>query len=293
MLEYDKIEIPSIVRFLEFCFEFFVGMKLGISTYSCPWSIGVNGFLPRHQLSADELIEFASANNIHYVQFGDNYQLHNSKQKMQALKTKAAESNINIQVGTRRLQYDHILEYIEIAHEFQSPFLRIVIDDAGFHPTKEEVIKTIKKLLPIFEKKKMILAIENHDRFKAEILKQIILETSPEYVGICLDTCNSLGAGEGINEILTALLPYTVNLHIKDFKIERVDHKMGFNMYGTPAGTGMLDIPLILQAFTKSKKCETATLEIWMNPLPTIEETVQQEAKWVEQSIQYLKKFIP
>ncbi|MEP6950378.1 MAG: TIM barrel protein, partial [Ginsengibacter sp.] len=134
--------------------------------------------------------------------------------------------------------------------------------------------------------------IENHDRFKAKDLEFIVQKTSTEYVGICLDTCNSLGAGEGIHEILPVLLPYTVNLHIKDFTIERVSHKMGFKVFGTPAGDGMLNIPWLLNEVSKYKKCKTATLELWMEEEKDIDTTIAKEKEWVEKSINYLKKYI-
>lgn len=253
----------------------------------------MNDFLPQSPLSDKQLFQYAAEHGIRYVQFGDNYPLHQlSQEDRRQLKAEALQKNIHLQAGTRRLTYNHVLEYIRIAQDIRSPFLRVVIDDAGYHPSKEEVIHIIKDILPVLKENQIILAIENHDRFKARVLEEIILKTNPEYVGVCLDTSNSLGAGEGICEILPILLPYTINLHIKDFVIKRVSHKMGFIVHGVPAGSGMLDVPWLLSECRKNKKCETATLEIWMHPLATIEETIEQEKHWVQQSIQYLKKFI-
>ena len=52
-----------------------------------------------------------------------------------------------------------------------------------------------------------------------------------------------MGAGEGFETVSEILLPYTINLHLKDFTIRRVSHKMGMIIEGTPAGKGMLNIP--------------------------------------------------
>jgi 3-oxoisoapionate decarboxylase len=37
-----------------------------------------------------------------------------------------------------------------------------------------------------------------------------------------------------------------VNLHVKDFTIRRHQHMLGFEVEGTPAGQGMLNIPWLL-----------------------------------------------
>ena len=41
---------------------------------------------------------------------------------------------------------------------------------------------------------------------------------------------NSIGAGEGFEMVSEILIPYTINLHIKDFAIFRAVHKMGFTI---------------------------------------------------------------
>ena len=268
-------------------------MELGLSTYSFPWSIGVTNFIPQTPLHFSKLITYTSKNHIKHLQFADNLPLNNlSKKTIAEIKERCHNLGINIQVGTRRLTKENIEMYLEIAQQLLSPFLRVVIDDKDFHPQVDEIIKIIHSLLPSLEEKNICLAIENHDRFKAKTLKHIITKTSEKYVGICLDTANSFGAGEGIDEILPVLLPYTINLHIKDFNIERVKHKMGFNIYGTVAGKGMLNIPQLIEQCRNTEKCKTATLEIWMNKEATPEQTMLKEQRWVEQSLNYLKKYI-
>lgn len=268
-------------------------MQLGLSTYSFPWNVGVAGHLPQRQMHYSELIEFAASRDIRHLQFADNMPLHLMATKdIEEIKTLCEKHNIDIETGTRRLTKENINTYLNIAHYFKSPFLRIVIDDNDYHPDEEEVIKVINSVVPWLEEKNIVLAIENHDRFKASVLEKIILSTSKRYVGICLDTANSIGAGEGINEILPVLLPYTINLHIKDFMIERISHKMGFSVYGTAAGKGMLDIPSLIEQCNNAQNCKTATLEIWMNKDDNIESTIQKEKSWVNESINYLKKYI-
>jgi sugar phosphate isomerase/epimerase len=265
-------------------------MELGISSYSFPWSIGVKDFTPEHPMNGLELLQYAHTKNIRHVQFGDNLPLHLLQEKeLVDLKNAADELSVQIQVGTKRLTVENVQAYIAITNIAGADFIRMVIDDADYRPTENEVIKIIKDLLPQLEDAGVCLAIENHDRFSVKTLKHIIESTDPRWVAICLDTVNSLGAGEGINEVVACLAPYTINLHIKDFIIERVDHKMGFKVSGCVTGEGMLNIPWLIEELSKAGRCTTATLEVWSDPEKTIEATTCKEREWVEKSISYLK----
>ena len=158
---------------------------------------------------------------------------------------------------------------------------------------QNEVIDIINQVLPDLRRASLCLAIENHDRFPALVLKHIIESTDNDRIAICLDTANSLGAGEGLGEVVSILGPYTVNLHIKDVRINRLDHKMGFRISGCTAGTGILNIPSLVKELKKYGRCDSAILELWSDPESTIEETIRKEKESVERSIEYLKTIIP
>jgi len=111
-------------------------------------------------------------------------------------------------------------------------------------------------------------------------------------VGVCLDTVNSLGAGEGTEYVVNLLSPYTVNLHIKDFEIKRVSHQMGFTILGTPSGKGDLDIPWLISKIKVFNPDISAILELWTPPEADIEDTVVKENNWALQSIEYLKQHL-
>ncbi len=249
--------------------------------------------MPAVPLTAHDLLAYASANEIHRVQFGDNMPLHTfAEEELHALKATADRFSINIETGTRRLTADNIVRYLSIAETLHSPFLRVVIDDVDFHPNAQQVIETIQALLPTLKATGIVLAIENHDRFPAAALRHIIEQTDPLYVGVCLDTANSLGANEGTNEVLQALAPYTVNLHIKDITIQRLPHKMGFIVEGCGAGEGIVNIPAIVEQLKLYNKCKTAIVELWSGPGETLAQSIATEKQMVEKSIHYLKNIL-
>ena len=134
-----------------------------------------------------------------------------------------------------------------------------------------------------------ILAIENHDRFPARVLREVVESAGSSRVGVCLDTANSLGAGEGLEEVARALAPLVVNLHLKDFRIARAQHQMGFEVSGCPAGQGMMNLPRVLEILAPSNRCHSAILEQWTPPQATVAQTVAMEEEWARQSAEYLK----
>ena len=101
-----------------------------------------------------------------------------------------------------------------------------------------------------------------------------------------------MGAGEGFETVSEILLPYTINLHVKDFIIRRVSHKMGFVIEGRPAGQGMLNIRKTIERLSEMNRCKSAILELWTPPETKIEDTILKEDKWATESIAYLKTII-
>lgn len=265
-------------------------MQLGISSYTYTWAVGVYGSMPANPLSAYGLIDRASEGSVRIVQIADNLPLEKLTHfELNELKHYASDKGISIEMGGKGLVPAHAMECLEAAEVLGSPILRMVIDTADYEPDLKSVISVIRDLAPEFRKRNIKLAIENHDRFKAREFEKIILETDPEIAGICLDSVNSMGAGEGFETVSEILIPYTINLHIKDFEIFRVPSKMGFIIEGRPAGKGKLNIHELLEKISHTGTCQSAILELWTPPEKNIEETIIKEEKWAEESIQYLK----
>jgi sugar phosphate isomerase/epimerase len=185
-----------------------------------------------------------------------------------------------------------VLKYLEIASRLHADILRVVIDAGDFKPALSEIIQVIREILPALREREIRLAIENHDRISAGEFRQIIEETDLDWVGICLDSVNSLGKGEGFFEVAGKLLPYTINLHIKDYTIKRMEHQMGFQVTGTIAGQGMLPIKWLFNEVGKYGRCHSAILELWPPPEKDVEATIRKEELWVGESISYLRGII-
>ena len=121
-----------------------------------------------------------------------------------------------------------------------------------------------------------------------ELISLIKAIDSP-FAGICLDTVNSFGALEGPDYVIRELAPYTINLHVKDFVISRLDHNMGFELKGAPAGSGQLDLDYAAKALKKPWKGSQCYSGIMDSFTGDIETTLQKEKDWADQSIKFFK----
>lgn len=266
-------------------------MKCGISTYTYTWAIGVPGSLPANPMTVFNLIDKAKELGADCVQIADNLPLDQlSTEEIKAIFEYASIRSISLEPGMRGLTPKNLEKYISIAQTFQSPVLRAVIDATGFEPEIKEITAIIKDYLPTLKKLNVILAIENHDRLKAREFVEIIESTSKTHVGICLDSVNSMGAGEGLETIISHLAPYTVNLHVKEFTVRRIWHKMGFEIEGLPLGKGMLPLKEMINVI--NKPWISAILEQWTPPEKEIEKTIEKEDSWAIESFQLLKKIV-
>ena len=260
----------------------------GISTYTYTWAIGVPGSMPENPMTIYQLIEKATELDVAVLQVADNLPLDQfSEPELLKIRNFADDLKIQIEVGSRCMTRENLSRYLELACFFRSPILRFVIDGAGFEPTLEEIHSIIRSAVPELEANQITLAIENHDRLLARQFVEIVEKSGSKWVGICLDTVNSMGAGEGLETVIGQLVPITVNLHVKEFSIHRVSHKMGFIIEGVPLGKGMLPVAELITKV--SQRCQSAILEQWTPPEDTIEKTIQKENEWAIESINFLK----
>ena len=267
--------------------------RVGIGSYALAWGIGIPGYPPPKPLDVFGFVELAATLDVPLVQIADNLPLQAlSAAELDRLVDLTCDLGIDVEVGTRGIEPGGLRRYLEFAERLGSPILRVVIDTEDHRPSVKEATDLLRGVLPAFEAAGVTLAIENHDRFKARTLAAIVRDLGNPNVGICLDTANSFGALEGPEIVLAELGPLTVNLHVKDFVVEREGHNLGFRVRGAPAGRGMLDIPAILTELRRFGCDVDAILESWPPPEATIEETIAKERAWLEESVAYVRGLV-
>jgi sugar phosphate isomerase/epimerase len=269
-------------------------MKLALSSYVYNWAIGVPGYLPEQPMTVFDLLDQAVQLGVHVVQVADNIPFEQLPREEQVhFADLATQNGIEIEVGIRGIQGSHLEEGIDLAKRLHARVLRVALDKGDYRPGEDEIVQAIQAVVPMLQKSEVSMAVENTGRFKARGLVQLIERIGNQYVGICLDTTNNFGIGEGIEAVVETLGPLTLDLHLKDYSIHRMSHLMGFILEGCPAGQGQLDSPWILKELGRCGRDPNVVLELWTSPEASLEETINKEKEWADQSIKYLRSLIP
>ena len=122
---------------------------------------------------------------------------------------------------------------------------------------KLKALDRIRLAEPIVRKHRVQLAIENHKDWRAPELVDILARLSSEWVGVCLDTGNSISLLEDPMEVVTTLAPYTMTIHFKDMGFQ--EYEDGFLLSEVPFGDGILDLEAII------KICNAANPKVQYN----------------------------
>jgi sugar phosphate isomerase/epimerase len=245
-------------------------------------------------MSARDLLQAARELSVKVVQIADNLPLDRlASADLITLRREAADSGIALEVGTSGINLPRLRQWLRLATTLESPILRLVLDTREHEPTVEEAVATLQAVVPELERRGVTLAIENHDRFPADMLRQLIELVNSPRVGICFDTANSIGCLESADYVLQGLAPYVVNVHLKDYTIFRPAHNKGFIVEGRPAGQGHLDVPALLQKLRDGGRDSNVIVELWPPPQRTLAESIAMEREWARQSVDYLRTLIP
>jgi sugar phosphate isomerase/epimerase len=267
-------------------------MKLGINTYAYMWSIGFDGAWPEKPLSAMGLLEKTKELGLKVLQIGPNLPLNElPARELKAFIQQAREWNITLELGTRGLETSHLTQQVELAVKMGARLLRTVAEISGKPVGASEIVVHFRTIEPLLQKTGVKLALEN-SVIPATELREALVQARSDYLGIVLDTTNSLAVPEGWKYVTEILAPYVMCLHLKEFVIKRVWHMMGFVCEGMPAGKGQLDVPWLLKALKASRYDFNVIIEQWPPEQPELEKTIALEQTWAVESVQYLRKFI-
>jgi sugar phosphate isomerase/epimerase len=266
-------------------------IPLGIGSWTYAWAVGTTqGPRPAEPLTALGVLRKARALGVSLVQFADNLPLHALPgEELLRVRDAAREMGLTVEVGTRGVEPDHLLRYLEIAKLFGSRLLRTLTGRAGDRPDLARATASLRQVLPRFADAGVAIALENYEAHKARDLAALVREVRSPFLGVCLDTVNSIGALEMPETVVPELAPHVLNLHVKDFDIVRIPYMTGFSIVGRPAGSGRLDIPRLLGQLSDAGRRFSTILELWVPFTDSIDRTLEMEQAWAESSIRYLR----
>jgi sugar phosphate isomerase/epimerase len=254
------------------------------------WSIGFEGAMPARPMSAWDLLEKAGELGVGVVQYGPNLPLDwLPPREFDRLIRQAAEWGIEVEVGTKGLDADALRGQIALARRASVRLLRTVTE---YGDGAASIADAVAPVVPDLERAGVRLAIENA-RVPARVLRAAVESLGTPWVGVTLDTVNSLAIPEGTAEVAEVLAPHTFCLHVKDFVVERIWHRMGFTVEGRAAGKGQLDVPRLLSVLSAAGADPNAILELWTPEQERLDGTIALEQAWAVESIAYLRTLIP
>ena len=169
--------------------------------------------------------------------------------------------------GLDPVEFEHA---VKVAKEAGATSLRVVcllgrryelmhsLDD--WNQAIERFHRQIAAAVPIVERHRMPLGIENHKDWRVDQQVALLERYSSEYVGVCLDTGNNLAVLDDPIETVEKLAPWTFNVHFKDMAME--ESESGFLLSEVPLGEGMLDMPRITGIIRRARPDVRFSLEM-------------------------------
>jgi 3-oxoisoapionate decarboxylase len=277
-------------------------MKLGINSYTFMWAIGFKGpnpafpnseARPEIPLTPLGLLEKARSLGVKLVQTGPNLGLekYSEKEIDQFIRT-AQDWGIELELGTRGLDDDHLKQQVALAKRMGARLIRTLPEIGGKYAVDASLIPpVVRPVLPLLEREGVRLAIENGRTPAADLRAALDSIGSPQ-VGVVLDMVNSMAVPEGWKYVTELLAPHTMCVHYKDFTIRRAWHMMGFICEGTASGQGMVETEWLFQTLMASPYDFNVIIELWPPEQPELDETIVLEQTWAEESVPYLRKLI-
>ncbi len=127
-------------------------------------------------------------------------------------------------------------------------------------------MQSLADAVPVLEKYKIPLGLENHKDWTADELLEILSRFSSEYLGVCLDFGNNISLLDSPLETIEKLAPYTVVTHLKDMAADLYEE--GILLSEVVLGRGFVDLPRAIRLIRDARPQTRMTLEmITRNPL--------------------------
>jgi sugar phosphate isomerase/epimerase len=120
--------------------------------------------------------------------------------------------------------------------------------------------KRIAQAVPILEKHRMPLGLENHKDWTADEMVALLERHASEYMGVCLDIGNNISLMDDPLYVIGKLATYAVTTHFKNMAVK--EYPEGFLLSEVPLGQGILDLPRVVDSIRKARPQARLNLEM-------------------------------
>jgi len=144
------------------------------------------------------------------------------------------------EIDTNGSDPEHLKEVIKASHRIGADVIRTYTCLGEYDPERlKKAPGDIKKIVPLLEKYRIKLAVENHEEELTDEVIQIINEVNSPWVSAHCDVGNGMMAWEDPVEAVRKLAPYAFTTHFKDHII--IHDGEDYRVCGVPVGTGNID----------------------------------------------------
>ena len=197
--------------------------------------------------------------------------------------------DLELELGTRGVQPEHLLRYLDIAQRLDATMVRSMFNTATHRPTAAEAIELLAASLPAFEAAGVSVALETYEQVPTCTLVDVVSAAGSPALGICLDPGNCIAALETPATVIASTAPYVKNIHVKDFAFTRKGGWVGFSLTGAPLGTGQLDYDLMIDTVRPTERGISRIIEHWLPWQGDPNTTIELEQQWTQHNLDYLR----
>ena len=122
---------------------------------------------------------------------------------------------------------------------------------AEFRQAETQGLKSLQLAEPIVAKHRFRLAVENHKDHRIAERLELLRRLSSEFIGACVDVGNNLALLQDPLDVVRALAPWAMTVHLKDHLVREYDE--GFLMADVALGEGFLDLPAMVKVLREAK----------------------------------------
>lgn len=261
--------------------------SIGLSSYAFFWQLSDRVSAP---LDLHQALERTAALGVDLFQICDYAPLESmTDRELKAVRATADSLGIALELGTKGIRPEHLQKFLHIAGVLDASLLRTMFKVPGHSPTVDEAAAILAGMLPAFEAAGVKVAVETYEQVPTADVLEVIRRVASPSLGICSDPANTVAALEMPREVIDAVAPYVLNMHIKDFAFSRKEGWVGFTYSGAPLGEGLLDYDYMVRKLQPQERNINQIVEHWLPWQDSEAETIRLENQWTAQSLDFLR----
>ena len=241
--------------------------RLGIGSFAFRYAAGVASFPVSNPMTPLEFAKAAHAAGAMGVQLCENLGYADRRPEcLQSVVSYCERNEMFIELGMRDLTDENLTSHISLAKHTGAELIRVVLGCPSDSPEESadelesRSIDVLRAAVPSLEDHGLRVGIENHFDLRTSRLVRIVDRVASDSVGFVFDTTNGIGFIERPEETLELLLPRLLSMHIKDYKMVKVE--AGYELRGCVLGEGWLDYRCLLEKVLSERPGSSIILEL-------------------------------